>query len=100
MDWSKAKHSINKGLWRTSIGGAETLTSDTALPEEAYPSQLKNQDSRDVVLHFNQGEFTGIDGHHFRSEEHTSELQSRENLVCRLLLEKKKTTNQKNKHKR
>ena len=25
-----------------------------------------------------------------RSEEHTSELQSRENLVCRLLLEKKK----------
>src|SRR5690606_5955302 len=28
-------------------------------------------------------------GHHARSEEHTSELQSRENLVCRLLLEKK-----------
>src|SRR5690606_41977146 len=27
----------------------------------------------------------------FRSEEHTSELQSRENLVCRLLLEKKNT---------
>src|SRR5690606_41323293 len=27
---------------------------------------------------------------HRRSEEHTSELQSRENLVCRLLLEKKK----------
>src|SRR5436309_4415857 len=35
-----------------------------------------------------------------RSEEHTSELQSRENLVCRLLLEKKKnkktTTNRHN----
>src|SRR5690606_40925235 len=30
---------------------------------------------------------------HARSEEHTSELQSRENLVCRLLLEKKKTYN-------
>src|SRR5690606_41738224 len=29
-----------------------------------------------------------------RSEEHTSELQSRENLVCRLLLEKKKKINQ------
>src|SRR6266511_4624965 len=28
-----------------------------------------------------------------RSEEHTSELQSRENLVCRLLLEKKKKNN-------
>src|SRR5690606_39748849 len=29
-----------------------------------------------------------------RSEEHTSELQSRENLVCRLLLEKKKKRNE------
>src|SRR5215475_13619889 len=38
-----------------------------------------------------------------RSEEHTSELQSRENLVCRLLLEKKKKTkvqqDKKRKHK-
>src|SRR5207302_9418261 len=32
-----------------------------------------------------------------RSEEHTSELQSRENLVCRLLLEKKKKTKKKSK---
>src|SRR5690606_39729898 len=32
----------------------------------------------------------GIDSFDFRSEEHTSELQSRENLVCRLLLEKNK----------
>src|SRR5207302_4183908 len=31
-----------------------------------------------------------------RSEEHTSELQSRENLVCRLLLEKKKKTTNNN----
>src|SRR3712207_7308633 len=31
----------------------------------------------------------------FRSEEHTSELQSRQYLVCRLLLEKKKTTTHK-----
>ena len=38
-----------------------------------------------------------------RSEEHTSELQSRENLVCRLLLEKKKKkkkTNDKKKKKK
>src|SRR5690606_42024637 len=33
----------------------------------------------------------GITGTTARSEEHTSELQSRENLVCRLLLEKKNT---------
>src|SRR5690606_41145209 len=40
----------------------------------------------------------GSDGHKTqragRSEEHTSELQSRENLVCRLLLEKKKKNSQ------
>src|SRR5688572_31363740 len=43
------------------------------------------------------GERSVIDGSHFdalpgseRSEEHTSELQSQSNLVCRLLLEKKK----------
>src|SRR2546430_8273527 len=33
----------------------------------------------------------GIEGSRRRSEEHTSELQSQSNLVCRLLLEKKKT---------
>src|SRR3712207_7068301 len=32
-----------------------------------------------------------LDGNRLRSEEHTSELQSRQYLVCRLLLEKKKT---------
>src|SRR5690606_41371345 len=36
-------------------------------------------------------EITSIISLSSRSEEHTSELQSRENLVCRLLLEKKKT---------
>src|SRR5437870_11309590 len=36
--------------------------------------------------------------HGIRSEEHTSELQSRGHLVCRLLLEKKKQTNTKTLH--
>src|SRR2546427_8650217 len=35
---------------------------------------------------------TTTDNEHARSEEHTSELQSQSNLVCRLLLEKKKNT--------
>src|SRR5262249_61478629 len=35
---------------------------------------------------------SGVPGRKLRSEEHTSELQSLTNLVCRLLLEKKKTT--------
>src|SRR6266478_8734841 len=38
--------------------------------------------------------------HEYRSEEHTSELQSQSNLVCRLLLEKKKKKKEKNKLKR
>src|SRR5690606_41799357 len=37
-----------------------------------------------------QAQIVGHLGQPERSEEHTSELQSRENLVCRLLLEKKK----------
>src|SRR5690606_39433765 len=36
------------------------------------------------------GRLAPLGGEEARSEEHTSELQSRENLVCRLLLEKKK----------
>src|SRR3712207_7252171 len=38
-----------------------------------------------------RGGHEGLPGHLTRSEEHTSELQSRQYLVCRLLLEKKKT---------
>ena len=40
MSWEKAKYSINKGIWGTSVGGVETLTSNQALPESAYPTQL------------------------------------------------------------
>src|SRR5439155_26199983 len=42
-----------------------------------------------------QNRFQPCRSHRIRSEEHTSELQSRGHLVCRLLLEKKKI---KNKH--
>src|SRR3712207_8108193 len=38
------------------------------------------------------GRADGLGGGGVRSEEHTSELQSRQYLVCRLLLEKKKTS--------
>ncbi len=58
--WEKAKYSINKGIWGTSVGGVETLTSDKALPESAYPSQLEKKDPLDVKLHFKKGEFVGF----------------------------------------
>lgn len=60
MSWEKARYSINQGLWGTSVGGQETLTSDQTLPEEAYPSQLNQQESRTVMLHFQQGEMVGL----------------------------------------
>ena len=60
--WEKGKYSINKGLWGTSVGGAETLTSHQHLPEEAYPSPLTQKEPSKVKLHFEQGELVGIDG--------------------------------------
>lgn len=60
-DWEQAKYSINKGLWGTSIGGAETLTSHQALPEAAYPSQLKAETPKKLKLSFNKGEISAID---------------------------------------
>ncbi len=59
--WKKAKYSINKGLWGTSVGGEETLTSDKALPEEAYPSPLEKTASEKVKLSFENGELIAID---------------------------------------
>src|SRR6267142_4300881 len=41
--------------------------------------------------HAFDGRFNALHRHALRSEEHTSELQSHVNLVCRLLLEKKKS---------
>ncbi len=60
MDWAKAKYSINQGLWGTSVGGAETLTSDTHLPENAFPTQLDRMDSERVSLYFEKGELKGL----------------------------------------
>src|SRR5437016_2885876 len=51
--------------------------------------------SRDAALHMVQELRDGEPLHTHRSEEHTSELQSLTNLVCRLLLEKKKKKNKK-----
>jgi len=60
MSWEKAKYSINKGLWGTSVGGEETLTSKKPLPETAYPSQLKKEGEEKVILTFNKGEFVAL----------------------------------------
>lgn len=62
MSWEKAKYSINKGLWGTSVGGQETLTSEKPLPSEAYPSQLNKDEEEKVTLTFEKGEFVALNG--------------------------------------
>ncbi|WP_430409364.1 argininosuccinate synthase [Kordia sp.] len=62
LSWEKAKYSINKGLWGTSVGGEETLTSHKALPEKAYPSQLQKQEAEKLQLTFSKGELVAVNG--------------------------------------
>ncbi|MBC6400073.1 MAG: argininosuccinate synthase [Ekhidna sp.] len=61
-DWEKAKYSINQGLWGTSVGGKETLTSDQYLPEEAFPSQLQTTGSQTITIEFKKGEPIRLNG--------------------------------------
>lgn len=60
--WEKAKYSINRGLWGTSVGGTETLTSDQPLPDSAYPSQLQEHEPKKLKLTFKKGELVALDG--------------------------------------
>ncbi|MCZ2479175.1 argininosuccinate synthase [Aquirufa nivalisilvae] len=62
QEWHKAAYSINKGLWGTSVGGKETLTSDGYLPEDAWPTQLTKTTPEKISLEFEQGELVGING--------------------------------------
>jgi argininosuccinate synthase len=60
MNFEKAMYSINKGIWGTSVGGKETLSSNGMLPEEAFPTQLTKQDPEQVSLKFEKGELVGV----------------------------------------
>lgn len=60
IPWEKAKYSINQGLWGTSVGGAETLTSKEPLPESAFPSVLKKNNSEELELEFKLGELYAV----------------------------------------
>jgi argininosuccinate synthase len=61
-NWTKAQYSINQGLWGTSVGGKETLTSHQFLPSEAFPSQLSATEPREIELTFERGEAVALDG--------------------------------------
>ena len=71
----KARYSINKGIWGTSVGGKETLTSNQTLPEEAWPTQVTETKERDLELSFEKGELVGIDGQTFSPVKAIQKLQ-------------------------
>ncbi len=70
MNFEKAAYSINKGLWGTSVGGKETLSSKGVLPEEAWPTQVTKTSGEEVKLSFEKGELKKVNDHGF---DHSSE---------------------------
>lgn len=73
MNFEKAQYSVNKGIWGTSVGGKETLTSDQFLPEEAFPTQVSKTTPEEITLTFEKGELTAVNEQHF---EHPAEAIS------------------------
>ena len=80
MNFEKAKYSINKGIWGTSVGGKETLTSHEGLPDDAWPTQLTKEGSEKVTLEFKQGELVAVNDktfdHPTKAIQHLQELAS------------------------
>jgi argininosuccinate synthase len=65
FNFEKAKYSVNKGLWGTSVGGRETLHSLGMLPEEAWPTPVTRTKPEEVVLGFEKGELWSLNGKRF-----------------------------------
>lgn len=65
-NFEKMAYSINQGLWGTSIGGKETLTSNKTLPESAYPTHLEKEGEEILTLEFLKGQLKSVNGktHH------------------------------------
>lgn len=62
INTEKAQYSINKGLWGTSIGGKETLTSRHSLPEAAFPGKVVQSEPKTIEIQFEKGEPIACDG--------------------------------------
>ncbi|WP_313514292.1 argininosuccinate synthase [Sphingobacterium sp.] len=72
----KAKYSINKGLWGTSVGGAETLTSNEYLPESAWPTPVSSTEPRKITVDFENGQPVALDGEKMSPVKVIQELQA------------------------
>lgn len=65
MNFEKAQYSINKGLWGTSVGGRETLTSNEYLPENAWPTPVSSHTPEKISLQFEKGELLSVNDKKF-----------------------------------
>jgi argininosuccinate synthase len=78
FNFEKARYSINKGLWGTSVGGRETLNSMGQLPEDAWPTQVTRKDSQSISLSFDKGEIVSVGskkfGHPSEAIQHLQQL--------------------------
>lgn len=72
----KAKYSINKGLWGTSVGGAETLTSNEYLPESAWPTPLTSTEPQKISIDFEKGQPVALNGNKIGPVKVIQELQA------------------------
>jgi len=66
MRFDKAMYSINKGLWGTSVGGKETLSSRGMLPEEAWPTPVTKSGEEELKLSFYKGELVAVNDKDFK----------------------------------
>lgn len=62
MNWNKVAYSINQGIWGTSVGGKETLTSHDELPETAFPTKVTKKGTEVVTIGFEEGEPVSLNG--------------------------------------
>lgn len=67
MNFEKAAYSINKGIWGTSVGGKETLTSNQTLPEKAWPIHANKTGTEDLSIGFEKGEIRTVNGTVFQN---------------------------------
>ncbi len=58
-DWKTHSYSINQGLWGTSVGGRETLTSHQGLPDGAFPGKPERKEPITVEIGFREGTLEG-----------------------------------------
>lgn len=62
LEHERPPYSINRGIWGTTVGGRQTLSSHEPLPDDAFPTPITAHGMTSLTLHFIRGELVGFDG--------------------------------------